>query len=401
MLKGKKILLGVTGGIAAYKAAALTSKLSQQGAEVRVIMTSSACEFITPMTFQTLSKNEVYIETFNEANFGSVSHIEIANWADIVLIAPATANTIGKIANGIADNMLTTTVLASNAPLVVVPAMNANMLGKMSVIRNIETLKGDGVLFIESDSGYLACGVTGKGRMAEPEKIIEELSCCFMETSKDVLSGKKIMITAGPTLERIDPVRYLSNFSSGKMGYAIAEEAAKLGAKVILVSGPVNLNAPLNVEVIEVESAEQMYNEVMERYFDVDCAICAAAVADYTPDFSDRKIKKTADDMTIELSKTKDILKTLGERKEHQILVGFAAETNDVESYALDKMQRKNADILVANDVLKEGAGFGTDTNIVTIFEQENPTIRLPIMSKNEVAKEILARVVNHLGQMD
>ena len=395
MLKNKKILLGISGGIAAFKSAALTSKLVQAGAEVRVMMSESAAKFVTPMTFQALSHHEVYTDTFTENNPKNISHIHLADWADLVVIAPATANTIGKIANGFADNMLTSTILASKAPLFIFPAMNSHMLENKAVTRNIEVLKKDGYYVFDSDFGYLAEGYTGKGRMQEPENIISQIEMFF--NSKLFLAGKKLLITAGPTIEKIDPVRYISNFSSGKMGYALAVEAQKMGAEVTLVSGPVQLAPPAGVRTISIHSAAEMFDTVMAQFADVDVVIGAAAVADYSPNFSDKKIKKNNDELTIELHKTTDIIKTLGEKKSKQFIVGFAAETNDMDENAKGKLVRKNADLIVANDVTRSGAGFNTDTNIVTIFSNDAEPIQLQLMSKNEVAREILKQIANRL----
>lgn len=390
MLIGKRILLCVTGGIAVYKAAALTSKLTQAGAEVRVIMSESAAEFVNPLTFQALSRNDVYINTFDEKDSKKIAHIHLADWADLVLVAPATANVIGKLAGGIADNMVSTTLLAATSPVWIAPAMNVHMYDHPAVKRNIETLRQYGYTFVEPAEGYLACGYVGKGRMEEPEIIVAKMSEFFSEKLGN-LSGKTILITAGPTREKIDPVRFLTNHSTGKMGYAIAEEAVAAGAKVILISGPVNLKPPHGVEVVHVESAEDMYHAVMQHFAESDIVIKSAAVADYTPKVSyDHKIKKQPGDQVIELERTKDILLELGKRKQGQILIGFAAETDQVDRYAQKKLEAKNADMIVANNVREKGAGFGTDTNIVTIHKRNGDKIELPLLSKNEVAVKIL-----------
>jgi phosphopantothenoylcysteine decarboxylase/phosphopantothenate--cysteine ligase len=396
MLKNKKILLGVSGGIAAFKSAALTSKLVQAGAEVRVVMSESATKFVTPMTFQALSHYEVYTDTFTENNPENISHIHLADWADLVVIAPATANTIGKIANGLADNMLTSTILASKAPLFIFPAMNSHMLENKAVARNIEILKMDGYHIFESDFGYLAEGYAGKGRMQEPESIISQIENFF--DSNLLFAGKKVLITAGPTIEKIDPVRFISNFSSGKMGYALAVEAKKMGAEVTLVSGPVHLAPLTGIRTISIHSAAEMFDAVIDQFDSVDVVIGAAAVADYSPNFSEMKIKKNNDELTIELHKTTDIIKTLGDKKTKQFIVGFAAETNDMDENAKGKLVRKNADLFVANDVTRDGAGFNTDTNIVTIFSNDAKPIKLPLMSKNEVAREILQQIATRLN---
>jgi phosphopantothenoylcysteine decarboxylase / phosphopantothenate---cysteine ligase len=394
MLKDKRILLCVTGGIAVYKAVALTSKLVQAGADVRVILSHSATKFVTPLSFQALSRNFVYTDTFEEHNPKVISHIDLADWADIVLVAPATANTIGKLANGIADDMITTTLLAATAPVWIAPAMNVHMYNHPAVNKNISTLYDYGYRFIEPSEGFLACGYVGKGRLEEPEKIVDVLSSYFKNSDRPELKGKKIIVTAGPTREKIDPVRYITNHSSGKMGFAIAEEAAKLGAEVVLVSGPVSLTPPGNVQYLPVESAEDMYGAVIDRYSEADVVIKTAAVADYRPkNPSNQKVKKQPGNETLELERTKDILFELGKRKGNQILVGFAAETNNVENYAMEKVSKKNADMIVANNVLTEGAGFGTDTNVVTFFKKNGESIPLPKMSKHEVARRLLAEI--------
>lgn len=390
MLIGKKILLCVTGGIAVYKAAALTSKLTQAGAEVRVIMSESAAEFVQPLTFQALSRNDVYINTFDEKDSKNIAHIHLADWADLVLVAPATANVIGKLAGGIADNMVSTTLLAATSPVWIAPAMNVHMYEHPAVKRNIEILRQYGYTFVEPAEGYLACGYVGKGRMEEPEIIVAKISEFFSKRLGN-LAGKTILITAGPTREKIDPVRFLTNHSTGKMGYAIATEAIAAGAKVILISGPVSLSPPHGVEFIHVESAEDMYHAVMEHFAHADIVIKTAAVADYRPKVSyDHKIKKQPGDQVIELERTKDILLELGKRKQDQILIGFAAETEQVDRYAQRKLEAKNADMIVANNVREKGAGFGTDTNIVTIHKRNGEKIELPLLSKNEVAVKIL-----------
>ena len=394
MLNGKKILLCVTGGIAVYKGAALTSKLTQAGAEVKVILSDSAAKFVTPLTFQALSRSEVYTDTFDEKNPENIAHIHLADWADLIIIAPATANIIGKLANGIADNMISTTLLAATAPVWVAPAMNVHMYQHPAVKKNMETLKSFGYEFIEPGEGYLACGYTGKGRLEEPERITE-LAGQFFNRQHWELSGKSVLITAGPTREKIDPVRFLTNHSTGKMGYAIAGEAVKMGARVILVSGPVNLEPPMGAEVIKVESAEEMYQAALEHFDDADVMIGTAAVADYRPKYIyEEKMKKKEGDQALELERTKDILFELGQRKKDQVIVGFAAETNDVENHAKGKLARKNADMIVANNVKQEGAGFGADTNIVTIYKKDGTNIELPLMPKVDVARNILTEVV-------
>ncbi|NMH72325.1 bifunctional phosphopantothenoylcysteine decarboxylase/phosphopantothenate--cysteine ligase CoaBC [Bacillus sp. RO2] len=399
-MKNKKILLCVTGGIAVYKAVALTSKLVQQGAEVKVIMSQSACKFVTPLSFQALSRNEVFTDTFEEKNPAVISHIDLADWADVVLVAPATANVIGKLANGLADDMITTTLLASTAPVWIAPAMNVHMYDHPAVKQNMERLLSFGYRFIEPGEGFLACGYVGKGRLEEPETIVEGLKRFFQKHDELTLTGKRILVTAGPTIEKVDPVRFFTNRSTGKMGYAIAEAAASLGAEVILVSGPTNLPDPPNVNTIRVESAEEMFNEVIAHYEQTDVVIKSAAVADYRPKFvSDIKMKKQDGDSVLELERTKDILKTLGERKEHQVLVGFAAETNNVEEYAKGKLAKKNLDYVVANNVTVSGAGFGTDTNLVTIYKKDGTSISLPMMTKQDVAYALLEEVAATLEE--
>ncbi|CAM3743646.1 bifunctional phosphopantothenoylcysteine decarboxylase/phosphopantothenate--cysteine ligase CoaBC [Mesobacillus thioparans] len=394
MLNGKKILLGVTGGIAVYKGAALTSKLTQAGAEVKVILSESAAKFVTPLTFQALSRSEVYTDTFDEKKPENIAHIHLADWADLIIVAPATANIIGKLANGIADNMISTTLLAATAPVWIAPAMNVHMYQHPAVTKNMDTLRSFGYEFIEPGEGYLACGYTGKGRLEEPETIVERASQFFKTESRD-LSGKTVLITAGPTREKIDPVRFLTNHSTGKMGYAIAGEAVRMGAKVILVSGPVSLAPPKGAEVIKVESAEEMYQTALAHFAEADVLIGTAAVADYRPKYIfDEKMKKKEGDQALELERTKDILFELGQRKEAQVIVGFAAETNDVEKHAMGKLTRKNADMIVANDVKQAGAGFGADTNIVTIYKKDGSKDELPLMAKTEVARRLLSEVV-------
>jgi phosphopantothenoylcysteine decarboxylase / phosphopantothenate---cysteine ligase len=393
MLNGKKILLCVSGGIAVYKGAALTSKLTQAGAEVKVILSESAAKFVTPLTFQALSRSEVYTDTFDEKNPENIAHIHLADWADLIIVAPATANIIGKLANGIADNMISTTLLAATAPVWIAPAMNVHMYSHPAVKKNMDTLRSFGYDFIEPGEGYLACGYTGKGRLEEPETIVE-LASQYFNKKHEELTGKTVLITAGPTREKIDPVRFLTNHSTGKMGYAIASEAVKMGARVILVSGPVNLDAPAGAELILVESAEEMYRAALEHFEKADVLIGTAAVADYRPKYVyDEKMKKKEGDQALELERTTDILFELGQRKSRQVVVGFAAETNNVEEHAKGKLTRKNADLIVANDVKQEGAGFGTDTNIVTIFKRDGANVKLPLMSKSDVARNILLEV--------
>jgi phosphopantothenoylcysteine decarboxylase / phosphopantothenate---cysteine ligase len=399
MIQGKKILLCVSGGIAVYKAAALTSKLTQAGAIVKVIMTDSATKFVTPLTFQALSRNDVYTDTFDEKDSKVIAHIDLADWADLVLIAPATANIIGKMANGIADDMISTTMLATTAPVWIAPAMNVHMYDHPAVRKNIDTLYSYGYRYVEPSEGYLACGYVGKGRLEEPEKIVALLDDYFHQ-SKLFLNGKKILITAGPTREKVDPVRFFSNRSSGKMGYALAEMASKLGAEVTLVSGPVDIKPPQGVDLVKVTSAEEMFEQVTSRFEKYDVVIKSAAVADYRPSQTfTKKMKKQEGSLMLEMERTQDILKTLGKRKRNQYLVGFAAETNNIEDYAKAKLESKNADMIIANNVTTEGAGFGTDTNIVTLFKRDGYKRDLPLNSKKEIAKEILIEVANSLKE--
>jgi phosphopantothenoylcysteine decarboxylase/phosphopantothenate--cysteine ligase len=398
MLKDKNILLGVTGGIAAYKIANLASMLKKQSANVKVIMTENACQFITPMTFETLTAQKVYTDTFDRNFEFKVDHIELGKWADVFLIAPATANAIGKLANGIADDMLTTTALAMRCPIVVSPAMNTAMFENKVVKHNIMKLRTYGMDIILPASGHLACGDTGAGKMPEPEMLLEYIKRAAYQ--KKDLVGKKVCVSAGPTREAIDPVRYISNNSTGKMGVEIAKMAAYRGAKVSLVMGPSNVFVPDFINRIDIKSAEDMYEEIMKISDSQDIIIKAAAVADYTPaNYSDEKIKKKDGDLSIELSRTKDILKELGERKENnpkkQFICGFSMETENMEENSKNKLAKKNADMIVANNVKVEGAGFGTDTNVVTIFTK-NSEIRLDKLSKTEVAEKIFDEIVRN-----
>ena len=398
MLKDKNILLGVTGGIAAYKIANLASMLKKQGANVKVIMTENACQFITPMTFETLTAQKVYTDTFDRNFEFKVDHIELGKWADVFLIAPATANVIGKLANGIADDMLTTTALAMRCPIVVSPAMNTTMFENKVVKHNIMKLRTYGMDIIMPASGHLACGDSGAGKMPEPEMLLEYIKRAVYK--KKDLVGKKVCVSAGPTREAIDPVRYISNNSTGKMGVEIAKMAAYRGAKVSLIMGPSNVFVPDFINRIDIKSAEDMYEEIMKISDSQDIMIKAAAVADYTPaNYSDEKIKKKDGDLSIELSRTKDILKELGERKENnpkkQFICGFSMETENMEENSKNKLAKKNADMIVANNVKVEGAGFGTDTNVVTIFTKDNE-IRLDKLSKLEVAEKIFDEIVRN-----
>lgn len=392
-MNNKTVVLGVTGGIAVYKACDLVSSLRKLGIEVHVIMTKSASEFVTPMTFQTMSQNFVTLDMFEEPKTWDVEHIALAKKADVFVVAPATANIIGKMANGIADDMLSTTIMATRAPILVAPAMNTNMYSHPVTQENINKLERLGYKFVEPASGRLACGDEGKGKLAPVEEILKEILKLLNPRQKD-LEGKKVLITAGPTMESLDPVRFLTNRSSGKMGYAIAKAAVARGAKVTLVSGKTNQTPPVGLDqFIPIESAVDMYNAVMENLESSDIIIKSAAVADYRPkNVSDKKIKKTDGDLVIELERNPDILMEVGKKKGSKVLVGFAAETNDLIENASKKVQKKNLDFIVANDLTKEGAGFGVDTNIVKILHREGRIEELPIMEKEALADEILDR---------
>lgn len=394
---GKRIVVGVTGGIAVFKAAGLVSQLAQRGADVRVIMTRSASKFVTPLTFQTLSRNPVAVDTFEEKDPSVVSHIDLADHADLFVIAPATANILAKMAHGLGDDMLSTTLLATRAPILIAPAMNVHMYQNPVVQENIRRLKQLGHRFVEPVSGQLACGYVGQGRMEEPERILEVIEEMLKEPTS-VLQGHRVLVTAGPTREPLDPVRYLSNRSSGKMGYAIAEACTRAGAETVLVSGPTALTSPSGVRRVQVTTAEEMWHAVMEEMTDCDVIIKAAAVADYTPvTVESQKMKKSGDRMQLELKRTPDILTEAGRRKEGRFLVGFAAETEQVAKHAMDKLHRKKLDLVVANDVSRPGAGFDGDTNMVTVFDGEGEVVSLPRMSKREVADRLVALIGERL----
>jgi phosphopantothenoylcysteine decarboxylase/phosphopantothenate--cysteine ligase len=396
-MKGKTVILGVTGGIAAYKAAALCSKLTQAGVDVRVIMTVSATKFVQPLTFQTLSRRPVMIDTFDDHDASGVQHIDLADAAHLIVIAPATANIIGKLANGIADDMLTTTVLASLAPVLIAPAMNVHMYDHPAVRHNLAILKQRGIQLFDPGAGQLACGYVGKGRMAEPEQLFERIAALLSDHKP--LQGKRVLVTAGGTLERIDPVRYLTNDSSGKMGYAFAEVAKALGAEVSLISGRTVLSPPDGIQVVHIESAQEMLDAVLEQFTNTDIVIKAAAVADYRPaSAAGNKIKKSSDSLQLQLVKNPDILQILGERKTSQFIVGFAAETDNLVQNALDKVRRKRCDLLVANDVTQSGAGFGTNTNIVTLFDGQGVIEELPLMDKHQVARHVMELVAERIS---
>lgn len=395
MLNGKNIVVGVTGGIAAYKAADVVSRLKKLGANVYVIMTKHSTEFIKPLTFQSISQNYVVTDMFEDPKTWDVEHISLAKRADCFLIVPATANIIGKVAHGIADDMLTTTLMATVAPVFFALAMNTKMYENPIFKNNVTTLERYGYHMILPDSGRLACGDVGAGKLADPEHIVQTVTAYL--TREKRMTGKRVLVTAGPTREAIDPVRYITNHSSGKMGYAIATEAKHEGAEVILISGPTALIPPPNVTFIAVESTQEMYDAVMAN-LEVDVIIKAAAPSDYKAQaISDQKIKKASDQLTLSFVKNQDILKAVGKVKSHQILVGFAAETNDVEAYAKKKLQDKNLDLIVANDVTVKGAGFNSDTNIVTIFDREGHATSYECLHKNEVARIILDKVIERL----
>lgn len=393
MLRDKTVVIGVSGGIAVYKTLDVISRLRKLGINVNVIMTKSATEFVAPLSFQSLSQNYVVCDMFEDPKTWDVEHISLAKRADVFLIAPATANVIGKMANGIADDMLTTTVMATKAKVLIAPAMNTNMYENPIVQRNMNTLKELGYNFVDPESGRLACGDTGKGKLAAPETIVDEV--VKLLSKEQDLKGKKIIVTAGPTIESIDPMRYITNRSTGKMGYSIAKEAIERGADVTLVTGPTNLNPPQNLKkLVKIESAEDMYKAVLENLNENDVVIKSAAVADYKPKYySTKKIKKSEDDLSIELDRNKDIALEIGKIKEDKILVGFAAETNDLIENASRKIKKKNLDFIVANDLTKEGAGFGVDTNIVKIIDKDGNITEYPKMKKEEVANVILDKI--------
>lgn len=398
MLDGKKIILGVTGSIAAYKAAQLIRLLVKEGAEVKVIMTALAKEFITPLTLATLAKNPILVDFFDPTNGNWNSHVDLGLWADAYLIAPATANTIGKMVTGIADNLLLTTYLSARCPVFIAPAMDLDMFAHPAMQHNLETLRSVGNQIIEPATGELASGLEGKGRMEEPENIVRFLDDFF--TPKSLL-GKNILITAGPTYEKIDPVRFVGNYSSGKMGYALAEVCANQGANVVLISGPVKLKTQHpNIERIDVESAAEMYEEVMNRFYPMDGAILCAAVADFTPmEISHYKLKRENENLILELKPTQDIAASVGNMKgENQFLVGFALETNNEEANAQQKMERKNFDFIVLNSLQDPQTGFGYDTNKVSIFHRSGSKKSFGLKTKNEVAIDIVNEIITFIN---
>jgi len=394
MLKNKKIVLGVSGSIAAYKAAHLTRLLVKSGAEVRVIMTPSAVDFITPLTLSTLSKNPVYSQYWNQSSGQWHNHVEIALWADIILIAPASANTLAKMAGGVCDNLLLATYLSAKCKVIFAPAMDLDMYQHPSVKANIAKLVEYGNILIPAESGELASGLNGEGRMAEPENILSFLERHFSVNKP--LAGKKALVTAGPTYEKIDPVRFIGNHSSGKMGVAIANELCEQGAEVTLILGPgCNVKPQDAVKIYQVVSAKDMLDSCLEHFSNSHIIVMSAAVADYTPTVkADLKIKKKDDEMFIELSKTEDILKKLGEiKKKEQILVGFALETNNEYDHAIEKLHKKNLDFIVLNSLNDAGAGFKTDTNKITIIDKDKRTQSFALKPKTEVAKDIVQKI--------
>ena len=399
-LSGKSVVLCVTGGIAAYKAADIISRLRKKGVNVFVIMTKSATEFITPLTLEVLSGNRVVTDMFSRDFTWEVEHISLAKRADVFVIAPATANVIGKAAHGIADDMVTTTLMATKAPMVIAPAMNTGMYENPVVQENITILENRGVRFVQPASGRLACGDSGKGKLAEPETIVNEICAAAM---KQDLKGKTILVTAGPTREAIDPVRFISNHSTGKMGYAIAQNASMRGANVILVSGPVALETPYGVERVNVSSARDMHDVVISRLDKVDWIIKSAAVGDYRPETTaDEKIKKKDDDMSISLVRNPDILAEIGSKKQnHQLVCGFSMETQDLLNNSRAKLQKKNCDMLVANNLKTEGAGFAHDTNVATLLYRDGTHEPLSLMQKDDLASIVLDRLLKLSEQKD
>lgn len=394
MLAGKHILIGISGGIAAYKIPELIRLLKKEGADVCVCTTKNALQFVTPLTLETLSNNRVYSDVFAPHNEHQTEHISLPDWADLMIIAPCTANVIGKMASGIADDALTTTFLAMRKPVLVAPAMNENMLAHPAVQRNIQTISEyENVSVLDCDNGFLACGTIGKGRMQEPEQIKEAADILLEEKT---MLGKRVLITAGPTQEQIDPVRYISNYSTGKMGYALARACQKRGAQVTLISGP--SNECFSGKTLHVTTAEDMYIAATEQFPHFDITILCAAVADFRPEHTaEKKIKRHSDDLILHLCPNKDIAATLGKTKQsNQLLVGFALETDHEEDNALLKMQRKNFDYIVLNSLQDKGAGFGYDTNKVTVFAANGKKTALPLASKDEVAAAILNLIIKN-----
>ena len=402
MLNQKKVAVYVTGGIAAYKALLFVRLLIKEGAQVKVAMTQSACQFVSPLTFQVLTKEKVMVDTFDENDPSVVQHIHFADWTELAIVIPATANTIAKMANGIADNFVTSALLATTAPKVIVPAMNEHMWENPATLRNCAQLQKDGVIMIEPSEGFLAEGYSGKGRLPEPEEVLQQIKeLNLFDQEEQPLLGKKVLITAGGTKERIDPVRYISNDSSGKMGYALADDAIKKGAEVVLISATTTLPVPNGVKIEYVESAREMQEKVLNHFSSVDIAIMVAAVSDYrVKEPATQKMKKTddEDEITLTLVKNPDILKQLGSlKKEGQTVIGFAAETHQVIEFAKQKLVKKNADFIIANDVSDQSIGFGADMHQVTILSKTGEEILLPKVSKQLLAKEIWNHLVPNL----
>lgn len=393
MLKGKTVVLGVTGSIAAYKMANVASALVKEGAYVHVVMTKNATNFINPITFETLTNNKCLVDTFDRNFQFHVAHVSLSQKADVFMIAPASANIIGKLANGIADDMLSTMALAATCKIIVAPAMNTHMYENRIVQDNIDKLKNYGFQIVEPAAGRLACGDVGAGKLPDEEILLDYIRQ-EIEFPKD-MAGLKVLVTAGPTVESIDPVRYITNHSSGKMGYAVAEIAAKRGADVTLISGPVNIKPPMFADTINIQSANDMYNAVMENLPECDILVKAAAVADYTvPDVSSEKLKKSDDDLSLSLARTKDILKAVGEnKKDNQVICGFSMETSNLVENSKKKLVSKKCDMIIANNLKDKGAGFGVDTNKITIIT-ENDVESLDVLTKKQVAKKILDKAV-------
>ena len=396
-MSGKKVVLGVTGGIAAYKAADIVSRLKKEGAQIKVVMTKNALNFINPLTLETLSGNPVYYDTFeHRANAWEIDHISLAKWADVMLIAPATANIISKVRCGIADDLLSTVIMATNSKVIFAPAMNTNMLYNPIVQENVAYLKGLDYEFISSESGVLACGDFGDGKLAKVDAIVNYLKEFFSRNND--MANMNVLVTAGPTREYIDPVRYISNPSSGKMGYSIAQACAERGAIVELVSGPTYIAPPVGVNLYRVNTATEMYDKVMNLFPQTRIVFKSAAVGDYgIENRAMHKIKKTEDTLELKLKKNPDILKELGRRKGNQILVGFAAETRDIEEYALKKLREKNLDFIFVNDVSKQDAGFASDTNTGILFTREGERVEFPMQDKKDLAHLIVDEVLKRI----
>jgi phosphopantothenoylcysteine decarboxylase/phosphopantothenate--cysteine ligase len=393
MLKGKHILLGITGSIAAYKAAILVRLLVKEGAEVKIVMTKMAKEFISPLTMATLSRNPILVDFYNPENGDWNSHVSLGLWADLYLIAPASANTLAKMATGVADNLLLTSYLSSRCPVAIAPAMDLDMFLHPATQYNLELLNKRGVLIIEPSSGELASGLEGKGRMEEPEVILAKINTFFSKKKSKPFFNKKVIVTAGPTVEQIDPVRFISNHSTGKMGYAIAQEFAEQGAEVVVVSGPVQIPVPKGVKVINVQSAQQMFQQTMQQYQSgADIVVLSAAVSDYTSaNQSQSKLKRDGETLHLQLIPTQDIAASLGKiKKDGSVHIGFALETDNEQANAIQKMQKKNLDAIMLNSLNDKGAGFATNTNKITIFSKEGKTLEFPLKSKSEVAKDII-----------